>query len=122
MFRTARPIAAFKLGEDISGRTAGNGREGAGEAERRIAGDEPKDDLRLDAVRGGSMGKGVVIGVPGFDGAGEAIARPVAPADECRCISTGAGLCVDTRRPGRSILLNLPWVCRVQVPSLSFNA
>lgn len=92
VLRTARPIAAFKLGDDISGRTAGSGRDGAGEAERRIAGEEPKDDLLLDAVGGGSMGSGVVIGVPGLDGAGEAIARPVAPADECRWMSTGAGL------------------------------
>lgn len=118
-------MAALRLGDDTSGRTAGRGKDGAGEAERRIAGDvcEPKDDLLLEAVSGGSMGKGVARGVPGLDGAGDAIARPVALAEEARwAASTGAGLCVEMRRPGRSILLNLPCVERVQVPSLSFNA
>lgn len=112
MFRTARPIAAFKLGDEISGLTAGRGKAGAGEADRRIAGEEPNEERRLEAVGGGSIGIGIVIGVPGFDGAGEAMARPVALADECRCNSAGAGagLCVDIRRPGRSILLNLPCV------------
>lgn len=75
-------MAAFKLGEETSGRTAGNGSDGAGEAERRIAGEEPNEDLLLDAVAGGSMGRGVVIGVPGFEGAGEAIASPEALAVE----------------------------------------
>lgn len=85
VLRTARPIAAFKLGEETSGLTAGSGSDGAGEAERRIAGDEPNDDRRLEAVAGGSMGRGVVIGVPGFEGAGEAIASPEALAvEECR--------------------------------------
>jgi len=120
-------MAAFKLGEETSGRTAGKGRDGAGEAERRIAGDvwEPKDERLLEAVGGGSMGRGVVKGVPGLEGAGEAMARPLALADEARCVmftSTGAGLCVDILRPGKSSLLNFPCVWRVQVPSLSFNA
>lgn len=75
-------MAAFKLGEETSGRTAGSGSDGAGEAERRIAGEEPKDERLLEAVAGGSMGRGVVIGVPGFDGAGDAIARPEALAVE----------------------------------------
>ena len=125
VFRTAKPIAAFKLGDDISGRTAGSGKAGAGagEAERRTAGEDPKDDRRLEAVAGGSMGRGVVIGVPGFEGAGEAIVRPAALVVDARWpVSTGAGLCVDTVRPGRSILLNLPWVDKVQEPSLSLNA
>lgn len=82
MLRTAIPIAAFKLGEETSGRTAGSGSDGAGEAERRRAGEEPKDERLLEAVAGGSMGRGVVIGVPGFEGAGEAIARPEALAVE----------------------------------------
>lgn len=124
VFRTAIPIAALKLGEDISGLTAGSGNEGAGEADRRIAGDEPNDDRLLDAVIGGSIGRGVAIGVPGFEGAGEAIASPAALAvEECLCpISGGAGLCVEILRPGRSILLNLPCVERVHEPSLSFSA
>jgi len=76
-------MAAFRLGDDISGRMAGSGREGAGEADRRKDGEEPKDDLLLPSI-GGSIGKGVVRGVPGFEGAGEAIAGLVALAFEAR--------------------------------------
>ena len=124
MCRTAIPIAAFRLGDETSGLTAGNGSEGAGEAERRMAGEEPNEDLRLEAVMGGSIGRGVARGVPGLEGAGEAIAKAEALAvDECLWTeSIGAGLCVDTLRPGRSILLNLPCVDNVQEPSLSFKA
>ena len=123
MFLTARPIAALRLGDEISGLTAGNGSDGAGEADRRNDGDEPKDDRRLEASSGGSMGSGVVKGVPGFDGAGEAMARLLLLALEARCgISAGAGLFDEIRRPGRSILLNLPCVDNVAVPSLSFRA
>jgi hypothetical protein len=66
-------MAAFKLGDEISGRTAGRGKE-AGEADLRNDGDEPNDDRRLEST-GGSIGRGVVRGVPGFEGAGDAIAR-----------------------------------------------
>lgn len=123
VFRTARPIAAFRLGDDISGLTAGSGSDGAGEADLRTAGEEPKEERLLEAVGGGSIGIGVVIGVPGFEGAGEAIANPLALAVDALCVnSTGAGLCVEILRPGRSILLNFPCVDNVQVPSFSFNA
>lgn len=118
-------MAAFKLGELISGLTAGNGREGAGEADLRIAGDDPKEDLREDAVGGGSIGSGVVIGVPGFEGAGDAMARDALAVEECLwpgIASGGAGLCADTLLPGKSILLNFPWVDKVHVPSFSFKA
>ena len=69
-------MAAFKLGEEISGRTAGSGSEGtgAGDADRRNDGEDPKDDRRLCERAGGSMGRGVARGVPGFDGEGDAIA------------------------------------------------
>lgn len=76
-------MAALRLGEEISGRMAGSGKEGAGDADLRNDGDEPNDDRRLDKA-GGSMGSGVVKGVPGFDGAGEAIAAPLALAFEAR--------------------------------------
>jgi hypothetical protein len=68
-------MAAFKLGDEISGRTAGSGSDGpgAGDAERRKDGDDPNEDRRLCEIAGGSMGRGVVRGVPGFEGAGEAI-------------------------------------------------
>jgi hypothetical protein len=74
VFLTAKPIAAFRLGDEISARTAGKGNDGAGDADRLNEGDDPNDDLRL-ADAGGSIGKGVVRGVPGFEGAGEAIAK-----------------------------------------------
>lgn len=123
MFLTAIPIAALRLGDEISGLTAGSGSEGAGEAERRNDGDEPKDDRRLDVMIGGSIGRGVAKGVPGFEGAGEAMAMLVVLTFDARCgISAGAGLLEDIRRPGRSILLNFPWVDRVGVPSFSLSA
>jgi len=115
-------MAAFKLGDDISGRTAGSGRDGAGDAERRNEGEEPNDDRRLDWMAGGSIGSGVVRGVPGLEGAGDPIARLFALAFEARAISGGAGLFEDMRLPGKSILLNLPCVDNVHVPSFSFKA
>lgn len=44
------------LGE-VEGMTAGRGTEGAGDADRRIAGDEPNDDRRLRDVGGGFIGR-----------------------------------------------------------------
>ena len=74
-FLTPKPIAAFKLGEEISGRTAGSGSEGAaGDADRRNEGEDPKDDRRLCEIAGGSIGRGVARGVPGFEGEGDAMA------------------------------------------------
>lgn len=62
--------------------TAGNGIDGAGEADRRmdIAGDAPpKEDLLLWLmVLGGFMGSAREVGVPGQEGAGE----PTAMEDE----------------------------------------
>jgi hypothetical protein len=78
-------MAALRLGEDISGRIAGRGRDGAGDADLRKDGEEPKDDRRLESAGGGSMGNGVVNGVPGFEGDGEAIAALLALAFDVRC-------------------------------------
>lgn len=52
--------------------TAGRGNEGAGDAERRIDGDDaaPNDDLRL-CDGGGFIGSGSEFGVPGADGKGD---------------------------------------------------
>jgi hypothetical protein len=72
-------MAAFRLGDDISGLIAGNGKDGAGDADLRKDGDDPNEDRRLEPIAGGSIGRGVVKGVPGFDGAGEAIASPLTP-------------------------------------------
>lgn len=57
------------------GMTAGRGIEGAGEAERRIEGDDPNEDLRLWEVGGGFMGRANDCGVPGADGTGDPIAK-----------------------------------------------
>ena len=116
-------MAAFRLGEEISGRTAGRGKEGAGDADLRKDGDDPNDDRRLERAGGGSIGSGVVRGVPGLEGAGEAMAALLLLAVEARCAGcSGAGLFDEIRRPGRSILLNFPCVESVQVPSFSFKA
>ena len=63
----------LKLG-DVLGMTAGRGREGAGDAERRMAGDEPNDDRRLRDVGGGFIGKARLRGVPGAEGTGDPMA------------------------------------------------
>ena len=116
-------MAAFRLGDEISARTAGKGREGAGEADRLKEGEDPKEDLLLPETIGGSIGRGVVRGVPGFEGAGDAIVIPATLAFDALCgCSGGAGLFDEIRLPGKSILLNLPCVERVQVPSFSLRA
>jgi hypothetical protein len=76
------------------GITAGSGSEGAGDAERRIDGDEPNDDRRLWLITlGGFIGKVSVVGVPGADGPGEPIAIAES-MDVCerKVRSGGAGL------------------------------
>jgi hypothetical protein len=110
VFLTAIPIAALRLGDEISGRIAGSGSDGAGDADLRKDGDEPKEERRLDnAGGGGSIGRGVVRGVPGFEGAGEAMAALVVLELDARWTGwSGAGLLDDIRRPGRSTLWNLP--------------
>ncbi len=116
-------MAALRLGDEISGLTAGSGREGAGLADLRNDGDDPNEDRRLDVIIGGSMGRGVASGVPGFEGAGEAMDRLLLLALEARCVkSAGVGLLEDIRRLGRSILLNFPCVDRVGVPSFNLRA
>lgn len=68
----------YGLGEASIGITAGSGIEGAGEAERRIAGEDPNEDLRLWLTAlGGFIGSAIVVGVPGAEGAGD----PVSTAD-----------------------------------------
>lgn len=65
-----RPL---RLG-DVLGMTAGRGTDGAGDAERRMAGDEPNDERRLRDVGGGFMGKARLWGVPGAEGRGDPMA------------------------------------------------
>lgn len=89
------------------GMTAGRGKEGAGETDRRIEGEEPNDDRRLCDVGGGFIGRAKDCGVPGADGHGE----PLAPESPTNWAlppkSGGAGLFDDIRRAGRSIFVTL---------------
>jgi hypothetical protein len=114
--------------------TAGRGKEGAGEADRRIdiAGEAaPKEDLLLWLmVLGGFIGRARDVGVPGHDGTGEPIALLVDSLDawDFRPISGGAGLFEEIRRPGRSIFKFVPIffgsssrLSSVNVPSFVFN-
>lgn len=91
------------------GMTAGNGIDGAGEADRRMEGDEPKDERRLCDVGGGCIvGSASDWGVPGIEGTGDPTARLESAANEARPPkSGGAGLFEDTRRAGKSILVTL---------------
>jgi hypothetical protein len=96
--------------------TAGRGSEGAGEAERRMDGDDPNEDRRLCEV-GGFMGSAMLWGVPGADGIGDAAWSELSLNDVRECRSGGAGLLEDIlRRAGRSILLILWCGSRVNSP------
>jgi hypothetical protein len=104
------------------GLTAGRGKDGAGEAERRMFGEELKEDLRLCDTGGGSIGRCDVIGVPGVEGAGEATATELLVAGWDRIErSGGAGLPREMRRAGKSILRNFPCEVRVNWPSFVFR-
>ncbi len=77
------PIEPAKgLGEFSIGRTAGSGIDGAGDADRLIDGEEPKEDRRLWEIAGGFIGRASDVGVPGIEGAGEA---GVKTASEAKC-------------------------------------
>lgn len=66
------PIPPKRPGDAASrGFTAGNGIEGAGEADLRIEGEEPNEERRLRDTGGGSMGRGAVNGVPGVEAPGD---------------------------------------------------
>lgn len=99
----------YGLGDASIGITAGRGRDGAGETERRIdiAGDAaPKEDLRLWLmVLGGFIGRARDVGVPGQEGTGDPMAFEDVSVANCarNPISGGAGLLEDIRRPGKSI-------------------
>lgn len=55
-----------------TGFTAGSGRDAAGDAERRMDGDEPNEERRLCDTGGGSIGILDTEGVPGVEGTGDA--------------------------------------------------
>lgn len=103
------PAPRYGLGEFSIGRTAGKGIDGAGEAERRMEGEEPKEDRRLCEMAGGFMGRASDVGVPGIEGPGDTGARDVEsrPVYVLVPASCGAGLLAEIFRPGRSILVTL---------------
>lgn len=104
------------------GMTAGRGIDGAGEAERRIEGEEPKDERRLCDVGGGCIvGNANDCGVPGIEGTGEPIASESATNAARPPKSGGAGLFEDTRRAGRSIFVTLLCWASENWPSLFFR-
>jgi hypothetical protein len=70
-FFTPMPPGPYGFGELSIGLTAGNGIDGAGEADRRIEADDPKDDRLLCEIAGGFIGSANEVGVPGIDGAGD---------------------------------------------------
>jgi hypothetical protein len=103
--------------------TAGSGIDGAGEAERRMDGDEPNEDRRLADVGGGCIvGNASDCGVPGIEGTGEPIAMFASATNEALPPkSGGAGLFEEMRRAGRSILVTLLCCASENWPSLFFN-
>jgi len=105
------------------GMTAGKGIDGAGEADRRMDGDEPNEERRLCDVGGGCIvGNAKDCGVPGIEGTGDPTARfPSATNDARPPKSGGAGLFEDTRRAGRSILVTLLCCASENWPSLFFS-
>jgi hypothetical protein len=104
------------------GMTAGRGIDGAGDAERRMEGEEPNDERRLCDVGGGCIvGRASDCGVPGIEGTGEPIPSVESTKDARPPKSGGAGLFEDTRRAGRSILVTLLCCARENWPSLFFN-
>lgn len=100
------PSPPNKLGDGTSsGLTAGSGIDGAGDADLRTEGEEPKEERRLNDTGGGSIGNRPVIGVPGVEGPGDDTATELLVVDWPRSpISGGAGLFDDIRLAGRSIL------------------
>ena len=107
------------------GITAGSGIEGAGEADRRIDGDDmaPKEERRLCEVGGGCIaGKARDCGVPGIEGTGEPTPRVESAANEARAPkSGGAGLFEEMRRAGRSIFVTLLCGSSANWPSFVFR-
>lgn len=102
--------------------TAGKGIDGAGDADRRIAGEDPNDDRRLCDVGGGFIGRAKDWGVPGAEGIGDPGAKLLSATKEARPPkSGGAGLFEDTRRAGRSIFVTLLCCESENWPSLVFK-
>ena len=116
MFFTPRP---FTLGEKSIGFTAGRGSAGEGEVDLRIEGEEPNELRRLAASIGGFMGRENEVGVPGVEGAGEAITAEESTPNPAR--SGGAGLPELTRLGGRSIFEVFPCCESVNCPSFVFR-
>ena len=109
------PKLPYGLGEFSIGLTAGKGIDGAGDADRRIDGDEPKDERRLCEIAGGFMGSANEVGVPGIEGPGDPGFKDEISGPMCVRIagSGGAGLLDEIRLAGRSIFVILLYWLRV---------
>ena len=121
VFRTPRPCT---FGEKSIDFTAGSGRAGDGEVERRRDGDELKELRRLAVSIGGFIGSEKEVGVPGVDGAGDCMTAEDAAGKSLLRTgkSGGAGLFDDIRlRGGRSILEIFPCWDRENWPSFDFS-
>ena len=103
------------LGEKSIGFTAGSGSAGEGEVDLLIDGEEPNELRRLAARVGGFIGSENDVGVPGVEGAGDAITAEESPGRKGK--SGGAGLPELTRLGGRSIFDTFPCCARVNWPS-----
>jgi hypothetical protein len=94
------------LGEKSIGFTAGSGSAGDGDVDRRRDGEELKELRRLAVSIGGFIGSENDVGVPGVDGAGDAIIAEDPAGKSLLRVgkSGGAGLFDDIRlRGGRSM-------------------
>jgi hypothetical protein len=111
--------------------TAGRGRAGDGEAERRKAemedwaGDPENEERRLVEKGGGFMGRETEVGVPGVEGVGDGAIVSETWVDrvvvETGGISGGAGL-PDIRRGGKSIREERLYCWKLSCPSRVLRA
>ena len=112
---------ACRLGELADGMTAGRGSDGAGDTDRLIEGDDPKEfRLLCDVGAGGFIGNARRCGVPGIDGTGDpATCDRASATKDALPKSGGAGELEDIRLPGKSIRATL--LCSANCPSFVFS-
>lgn len=123
VFFTPRPCA-WTFGEKSIDLTAGRGSAGDGDVDRRMEGDELNELRRLAVSIGGFIGSENDVGVPGVDGAGDAMMAEEFGGKSLLLIakSGGAGLFEETRLlGGRSIFAILPCWERENCPSFDLR-
>jgi hypothetical protein len=110
-------------GEFSIGRTAGSGIEGAGDWDRLIEVDDPKEDRRLCVMADGGFIGRRDVGVPGIEGAGAgelggSAAFSSTVGGRPAIVSGGAGLFAAILLLGMSIFVTLLCCLSVNSPSL----